>query len=243
MPNETKNIVDQHPLEADRMAATELAAEFGEDHPYVVELRAEIALMEAVQQEAERHIQRSRELDGAQRVRSMEQRESEQLRPVLNALAEASFTGGGPYAILRFGVPQTEPETVTKTVGIKNRPYKIVNLIPYEGNDHGAGDPSKAVETALNGTIEQIDQITEGGVSAHGDIADYGTAPLTVGEEDYTVRRLKLDLSGAERAPVYVIYARDQARGEGADAERLLVIAGRMNGDEHDELAQAMAGT
>lgn len=229
------------PLETQRATIDGLASEFGDDDPYVIELRDELALSEAAQQEADRHIQRQQELDEEQKNRENGNNEPRKLLPILSVLANSDFTGGSAYAILRFDVPETEPETKTIKVGENSRPYTVVNLIPYGNNDHCRNSSLGAVETALNGTIEQIDRITEGGESAHGDVADYGTARLAIGDEAYTVRRLKLDVGGAERVPAYAIFARDQARGKGKEAERLLVLAQRTNAGEHDQLAASMA--
>lgn len=229
------------PLETQRTIVEDLAGEFGGDHPYVLELQHELALSEAAQEEAGRHIRRQQELDDEQKTRENGNKQPRKLLPILSLLANSDFAGGSAYAILRFDVPETEPETITTVVGESSRQYTIVNLIPYGNNDHCRNSSLEAVETALNGTIEQIDRITEGGENAHGDVADYGTAQLDIGDEAYTVRRLKLDVGGAERVPAYAIFARNQARGKGAPAERLLVLAQRTNNNEHDELALAMA--
>lgn len=241
--SQTKNEIlneGTDPLEGQRVAVEELADEFGEDNPDVIAFRHELALAEAAQEEAGRHIQRQKDLSERRRSNESDQ-PPRTLLPLLQALSVAEFTGGSQYPILRFHVPQEEPESNTVIVGEKKRPYTVVSLVGVDGNDHCRGESLENVDIALDGTIGQIDLITEGGGTAHGDVADYGTEEVELGDETYSVRRLKLDVGGAERVPAYAIFAKDQARGQGPEAERILVLTHRTNEGEHDALSNAMA--
>lgn len=218
------------------------AADLGAEHPDVLKLREDLAAAEAAQRLADEHVERQKALSRAARAGGESKKNQRELLPLIQSVADSSFVEGSGYSILRFDVPAEEPEPTETVVGQSRRPYTIVNLIPYGGNDHSSGEPLDTVETGLFQSIEQIDRLTEGGGSENGGLADYGTSEIELDGQTLTVRRLKMDEVGARRVPIYAVYASDQARGEGEAAERILIVAQRTSTSEHGEIAAAMQG-
>lgn len=167
--------------------------------------------------------------------------EAERLEEMVRLLSEADFTSGSSYSVLAFNPPKTMPKHLLSLAApTSGRQYRVLNLAP--DNDTWKGGPDfKPLGASIASTLGQIDEITEGGAKSHGDIADMGTSRLETSEgKEFTVRRMKMDWpNSASRVPMYGVFSKDGARDP--SEPRLLVLASRTSGREHDPLRDAMA--